>query len=96
METACEYLDDKIMRVSTDERRWINKLLKIAKDHPNEVEIICLPEDNGGCLYLKCPANYLKISPPARPKLTDEQRIALSERMKSMQKTKRISLNEGE
>lgn len=96
METACEYLDDKIMRVSTDERRWINKLLKIAKEHPNEVEIICLPEDNGGCLYLKCPASYLKISPPLRRSMTEEQRIAASERMKLMRKMNQDNSNKNE
>lgn len=87
METACEYLDDKIMRVSTDERRWINKLLKIAKEHPDEVTVICYPEENNGCLYLKCPASYLKISPPLRRSMTEEQRIEFAERMKSTRKT---------
>lgn len=88
METACGYLDDKVMWVSTDERKWINRLLKMAQEHPDEVTITNLPENNDGCLCLKCPANYLKIAPPVRRELTGEQRIALSERMKLMRKTK--------
>ena len=91
METACEYLDNKVMWVSTDERKWITRLLKIAKEHPDEVEIIRLPEDNDGCLYLKCPASYLKISPPIKRNMTEEQRIASSERMKLMRKMNQIS-----
>ena len=93
METACDYLDDKVMYVSTDERRWINRLLKIVEEHPNEVTITQRPEENDGCLCLKCPASYLKISPPSRREMTDEQRIALSERMKLMRKTKQDASN---
>ena len=93
IETACEYLDDKVMRVYTDERRMITKLLKIAKEHPNEVEIIRLPEENDGCLYFKCPASYLKISPPVKRIMTDEQRIAATERLKSARKMKQSDLN---
>ena len=88
IETACEYTDDKIMRVSTDEKKMINRLLKFAKDRPNEVEIIRYPEENDGCLYLKCPASYLKITPPIKKTMTDDQRIALQERMKLMRKMK--------
>lgn len=84
METACGYLSDKLMWVSTDERKWINRLLKMAEEHPDEVTVVCRPEENDGCLYLKCPASYLKISPPRRRNLTDEQHAALSERLKLM------------
>ena len=93
METACNYLNDKVMYVSTDERKWINRLLKIAEEHPDEVAIINRPEENDGCLCLKCPASYLKISPPLRREMTDEQRVALSERMKLMRKTKQDASN---
>ncbi len=88
IETACEYTDDKVMRVSTDEKKMINRLLRFAKERPDEVEIIRLPEENDGCLYAKCPASYLKITPPPRRNMTDDQRIALQERMKLMRKMK--------
>jgi len=81
------------MYVSTDERRWINRLLKIAKEHPDEVTVTKLPEENDGCLCLKCPASYLKISPPLRREMTEEQRFALAERMKSMRKPKQDTSN---
>jgi hypothetical protein len=93
METACGYLDDKVMWVSTDERRMITHLLKLAEKHPDEVKVVARPEENDGCLYLKCPASYLKINPPARKNLSDEQRVALRERMKSMRKPNEVDSN---
>ena len=93
METACGYLDDKVMWVSTDERRMITHLLKLAEKHPDEVKVVARPEENDGCLYLKCPASYLKINPPVRQNLSDEQRVARSERLKTMRKPNGIDSN---
>ena len=87
METQCGYMDDKTMWVSTDEKKWIKRLLKLAAQHPDEVTIRARPEENDGCLYLKCPASWLKISPPLHRNLTDEQRAIASERMKLRRKT---------
>ena len=84
METACEYLDDKVMRISTDERRMITRLMKLAEQYPDEVEIIERPETNDGCLYLKCPADWLLIRHPKKMNYTDEQRAAMAERMKNI------------
>lgn len=87
IETACEYTDDKVMRVSTDEKKMINRILKFAKERPDEVEIIRYPEENDGCLYAKCPASYLKITPPLRRNITEDQRIEFAQRMKLARKT---------
>lgn len=84
METACEYLDDKVMRISTDERRMITRLMKLAEQYPDEVEIIERPETNDGCLYLKCPADWLLIRRPKKMNYTDEQRAAMAERIKNI------------
>lgn len=84
METACEYLDDKVMRISTDERRMITRLMKLAEQYPDEVEIIERPETNDGCLYLKCPADWLLIRHPKKMNYSDEQRAAMAERMKNI------------
>jgi len=94
METACGYLDDKVMWISTDEKRMINRLLKIADEHKGEVQILATPEENDGCLYLKCPAEWLKITPPRRLNLTDDQRVARLARLgKLPQKTPTESMN---
>lgn len=87
METALNYLDDKIMYISTDEPKWKNRLLKLAAERPDEITITNRPEDNDGCLCCKCPAQWLKIAPPARRDLSDEERAAIGERLKSARKT---------
>lgn len=85
METCCNYTSDT-MYVSTDERWLINRILRFADKHPNKVTVLCLPEDNDGCLYCKMPSNWLKITPPVKRELTDEQRSELAGRLKNSHK----------
>lgn len=85
METCCNYTGDT-MFISTDERWLINRLMRFHENRPGDVEIIRRPENNDGCLYCKVPANWLKITPPAKRELTDEQRAAMAERLKNYRK----------
>lgn len=85
METSCAYTDS-VMFVSTDERRMINRILRFAEAHPGDVEILARPENNDGCLYCKLPSKWLKITPPAKRELTDEQKAAMVERLKNCRK----------
>lgn len=85
METCCNYTD-KTMFVSTDERWLINRIMKFRKEHPDEVDVIRPPEENDGCLYCKLPSNWLKITPPVKRELTDEQRAAAAERLRNCHK----------
>lgn len=84
VESAFEYDEDKVMRISTDERRMITRLMKLAEQYPDEVEIIERPETNDGCLYLKCPADWLLIRHPKKMNYSDEQRAEMAERMKNI------------
>ena len=85
METCCNYTGDT-MYVSTDERWLINRILRFADKHPDKVTVIRMPENNDGCLYCKMPSKWLKITPPAKRELTDEQRAELAERLKNSHK----------
>ena len=73
METCCEYTDS-VMWVSTDERRMITRMMKLIAEHPDETEIIKRPEENDGCLYCKVPSTWLKIAPPVKREMSDEQK----------------------
>lgn len=84
METCCEYLDDKVMWVSSDQQKMINKVRKLAEQFPTQVNIKCQPEQNDGCIYATMPADWLKLTPPRHIEMTDEQRKAASERMKAL------------
>ena len=88
-ETCLNYTTcpEKRMWFSSDERRWVNKITKLARDHPDEVTILRQPSENDGCIYASLPVEYLKIAPKKRVNLTDEQLAALRERGKMMAKS---------
>ena len=88
MDTGCGYNDSKVMFFSSDEKKWINRIHKLAAEYPEEVFIECEPEENNGCIYARLPAEYLKIAPKRRCEMSDEQRAVLSERLRLMRKTK--------
>lgn len=90
METCCEYTDKERMYLSTDERRLITRILRFHEKRPDDVTILKRPEENDGCLYCIVPPSWLKITPPVKRELTEEQRKASSERMAYMREKKAL------
>ena len=90
METSCTYTDKERMYLSTDERRLITRILRFYEKHPDDVTIIKRPEENDGGLYCIVPPSWLKITPPVKRELTEEQRKASSERMAYMREKKAL------
>lgn len=72
------------MWVSSDQQKIINRVRKLAAEHPDEVTVKAQPEQNDGCIYATMPAEWLRLSPPIKREMTEEQRQAASERMKAM------------
>lgn len=64
---------------STDERKWITRIRKLKMLYPELVTIKNEPETNDGCLVCTLPSEWLKLSPPKKMNLTDEQRAARAE-----------------
>ena len=96
-ETACGYLtEDNLMWVSTDERKMITRMLKLAEQYPDEVQILEMPETNDGCLYMKVPANWLLIRHPKKMNLSEEQKDAMRERLQKMRESKTEDTEEDE
>ena len=90
METVCEYTSDApYMTISTDERKMINRLLKFAEQRPNEVSVLAYPEKNDGCLYIRCPKDYLKIAPKTRRNMSDEERTRRGEMLRNAREKRR-------
>lgn len=81
METCFNYTG-KEMFVSSDERKIINRVLKIKQDFPESVSILSYPKDNDGCIYAKMPASWLWIKPPR--KYSKDKLDALKERGKKL------------
>ena len=82
METCINYCTTDCAYVSSDERHWINRVRKLAQENPEQVQVLAEPENNDGCIYAKVPVKWVRIMPPKKCNLTDEQRKELSERMK--------------
>lgn len=84
METSISYIGGETAFFSSDERKWCNRIKKLAEDYPDEVVMIRQPEDNDGCVYCKIPVNWFKIQPKKRREISDEERAILSERMRKL------------
>lgn len=84
METAMGYLTEDEGRAwfSSDEKKWKNRIMKLAEEYPEQVKITVYPEDNDGCINAWIPAKWIRVKPPIKRNLTDEQRMAMSERLK--------------
>ena len=81
-ETACDYLScDKQATFCSSETKWINKILKLAEQYPNDVEIQVLPENNQGMILAHIPKNWFKLTPPRKREMTEEQREAAAQRL---------------
>ena len=88
-ETAVGYLNvDDYATFSSDERKWITKIVRLHALHPSKVEITHWPEDNHGTIVAHVPKHWLKISPPRQVNYTDEQKAAMAERLKAAREAK--------
>ena len=84
METCINYCSNECAYVSSDERHWISVVRKLKEKYPEEVRVIAEPEKNDGCIYATVPIKWVRITPPKKMNLTDEQKAELSVRMKRM------------
>ena len=82
-ENAIEWLDSRDKAtVTLHGGRLKNRVLRLAEEYPDEVEIRREPDGNGGFLVAKIPVKWVKITPPRKIELTDEQKEELRERIK--------------
>lgn len=85
METVYEYYtDEKRACVSSDEKKVINRIMTLAKDHPDDVLISKRPENNDGVMVAYVPRVWIKLpSPPKTRVMTEEQRMIAAERLRN-------------
>lgn len=72
---------------SSDQRKWIAKLLKLHEKEPDKVQIIHMPEDNDGCIVANFPSSWMKISPPRQ--VSEQQRLAAAQRLSKAREKQR-------
>lgn len=89
-ETGFDYVvEDDHATIWSTEKKWINKIINLQQEHPNDVKIIHRPEDNNGMIYAHVPQNWFKLSPPKRVNMTEEQKAAAAERLKAIRQNQK-------
>ena len=91
-ENAIEWLDtNPKATVTLHGGRLKNRVMKLAEEYQDEVEIRREPDENGGFLVAKIPAKWVKITPPRRLELTDEQKEELRGRLSAARASRNVS-----
>lgn len=84
METSIAYLDYDKAVVSTDEQKWHRRIRELQKEYPDQVRIKYEPETNDGNMVAEIPVKWVRIRPPKRMNLTDEQRAKYAEMARNL------------
>ena len=88
-ETAYDWTSrDDAAFLSSNDPKVIKKIEEYASEHPNEVTILQQPHKNGGYLMASIPKSWIRIKPPNKKNLTDEQREVLRKRLEKTRITK--------
>lgn len=91
-ENAIEWLDSRDKAtVTLHGGRLKNRVLRLAEEYPDEVEIRREPDENGGFLVAKIPVKWVKITPPRRLELTDERKEELMARLGITRASRNVS-----
>lgn len=89
-ETAFSYIQgEKTGTFFSGETKWINKIERLAKERPEEVQITYRNED--GSIVAIAPSKYFKFSPPKF--VSEENKRKASERFKKMHQEKKDNIN---
>jgi hypothetical protein len=75
--------DNPTAEICTNEHKWINKILKYATSHPDQVHILEHPDTNHGVLLAELPKSWFKVSPPRNRIMSEEQKAAAAERLRN-------------
>ena len=67
--------------LSSTQKKWRNKFRKLAEMYPDEVEVVG-DDEIGVCI--RVPNGWVKLSPKKKMNYTEEQKVALAERMRRM------------
>lgn len=89
----CSTGDTRYYSISSDEKKIVNKIMKLAKEYPDSIILKAKPEENDGCVYAWLPKDWIKIYPPRKITMTDERRKQMVENMAKV-RAKKTSANE--
>ena len=68
------YTGQTIITATFSQRKWINKIRRLAEKHPDEVKIDI---ENPDSIVVHMPIGYIKISPPKKVSAEQRERMRL-------------------
>lgn len=78
-ENVIEFIENEDRAcVTFTQKRYITKIEKLAKSHPEECEILARNQDGSICAHI--PVKWVKVSPPRQ--MSEEQKQAAAERLR--------------
>ena len=78
-ETSIEYLTcNDHAPLYSSEAKWMRKIKQLKSDYPDSVQIM---NETSESMVVHIPKSWLKVTPPRKMTLTDEQRAAAADRM---------------
>ena len=79
-ENVIEWMKNgKIATLTLSQSKYINKIKKLAEKFPDEVKITA---ENSDCIVCHIPTSYIKINNPPKRIYSEEERAAMTERLK--------------
>lgn len=87
IETCIEYCEPDKAFISSNERRWINRIHLLAAKHPDEMIILKEPDENQGVIYAKFPAKWARVSPPKQILMSEAERENRAKRLLQSRQT---------
>jgi len=85
----CFYNNFDKAAVNFSQGRYITRIKKLAKEHPEECKIEL--ENPDGSIIAQIPTKWIHIYPSKGRELSEEEKEASRERMKKLHEAKRIS-----
>ena len=76
--------DDKVT-LSLTQEKYRNRVKKLAEQYPDEVDYFA---NTDGSVFAHVPVSWLKISPPRKVELTEEQKKARAEMLAVYRKSR--------
>lgn len=81
MDTSFSYSDLKTGYFSSDEKYWIRRIYKLAKEHPEDVQITAEPEENNGTILATVNPRIFTFLPPRRNVISADESASRRARM---------------
>ena len=87
IETCFNYCSREAGYFSSNEQRWITRILRLEKQFPELVTVLKKPEENDGVIYARLPVTFLRLQGPA--KISEETIQASRARLAEIRDKKR-------